>query len=230
MTYIPFVLLMVAGAEPVQVDRPVPLRRTSVSFQRALAARISATWEKVPLRTIVNRISDTQKVAVLLDRRIDPTQEPAVAVRKTTVLDTLKSVAGKVSAEAVVVGNVVYIGPPKSAAALTAAIKARTGELRKQTRGLPARERLKFAGRRTLHWNDLDRPRELVKSFAGKWGYEVQGLKTIPHDLWAGCTLPSVSAVEGLSLLLVQFDQTFRWQPKLQGIAVVPLKPAGKTP
>ncbi|MFQ5733999.1 MAG: hypothetical protein ACE5KM_18835 [Planctomycetaceae bacterium] len=230
MAVLALILLQSAAEEPVRSQRPVPKRHTSIAFQRALTRnKLTFTRQDVPLRSVLRDISKSAKIAILLDRRIDPTHHLKLTVKRTSVLDTLQLIAKQVSAQTAVVGNVVYIGSQQRAAALNAAVKARSADLRKQTRALPIRERLRFSRRRTLHWNDLDRPRDLVRTFAGQWNFQVDGLEKIPHDLWAGCTLPSVSSLQGLSLILVQFDLTFRWKPGLKAIVIVPLAKAPDT-
>jgi hypothetical protein len=39
----------------------------------------------------------------------------------------------------------------------------------------------------------------------------VRDLDLVPHDLWAGASLPASNFAEALSLVLIQFDLTFAW-------------------
>lgn len=205
----------------VDVDGATPALHTAGGFERALTQRVTVDWS-IPLREAVRTIIKTQKVAVLLDRRIDPTQKLKLKLEKKTLLQVIDAVANAVGARTAVVGNVVYVGPPRSVAALSAALKARAVELRGLFRRLPAARRRALVGRRTLHWHDLDAPRDLLKRHAGDYGVTVDNLQRIPHDLWAGGTLPAMSITQSLSLVLTQFDLTFGWKKDARGIEIVP--------
>jgi len=220
-------LTALAAEEPVNVDRPQPRLRVALAFDRALAGKISTRRRDAPLRKTLRDISEATKIAILLDRRIDPGHKTTITLNRVSVLESVEAIAKTASADVAVLGNTVYVGPPQAVEQLDDLLKQRSAELRRVLRGLPRRKRLTLTRRRTLHWSDLARPRDLVKEFAGEYKLPVAGLDKIPHDLWAGSTLPSVSVSQGLSLLLIQFDLTFRWKPAATGIELVPIpKPA----
>lgn len=214
---------IVVSGPAVQVNRPVPRLLTGRALKRALASKITLTQQRVALRTILNAISATWEIGILLDRRIDPTQRIAPSLNETPLKDGLAAIAKAASARTAIVGNAIYIGPPASAAALETVVAKRTSEWRKAVRSWPRARRRALLAHPTLHWNDLDRPRDIVKKFATKFGLAVDGLDKVPHDLWAGATVPACSVSQGLSLLLVQFDLTFRWKRDGSGIQIVPL-------
>jgi hypothetical protein len=217
----------------VQVNRPVPRLLTSRAFHLALASKITVEWkhghqQRIELRTVLDGIAKKWNIGILLDRRVDPTRKIALSLNMTPLKDGIAAIARAASARTVIVGNVVYIGPPASVALLESVVAKRGSEWRKAARTWPRTRRRALLAHPTLHWNDLDRPRELVKNFAAKFRLTVDGLDKIPHDLWAGATVPGCSVSQGLSLLLVQFDLTFRWKPDGSGIVIVPL-PIRKT-
>jgi hypothetical protein len=220
-------LAMILSQPAVQVKRPVPRLLTSRAFKRALSEKVTAKWRNVPLRKVLNGITSTWKVGLLLDRRIDPTQTITLAVEAMPLQDVIAEIARPASAQAVTEGNVVYIGPPKVATGLEKLVEKRASEWRAAAKSWPRARRRALIALPTLHWNDLDRPRDIVKSFAAKFRLTVTGLDKVPHDLWAGATIPACSVSQGLSLLLVQFDLTFRWKPDGSTIEIMPL-PATK--
>ena len=219
-------LSLAAGDEKVEIDRPLPRLHVSQSFSRALTQKVKAKWRNVPLRQVLRNLSDSRRIAILLDRRIDPTRKTTLVLNGVKLLDGIAAIARSAAAQVAVVGNAVYVGPPKSVSALMLQMKKRSSESSRLSLKLPRSRRLALSRRRTLHWNDLDRPRDLVKKFAGQFKLKVAGLDKIPHDLWAGNTLPTMGVTRGLSLLLVQFDLTYRWQPDGSGIAIVPIPKA----
>ena len=207
----------------VQLKRPAPRLNTSRAFQRALTEKVTANFLDAPLRRGLAGISAKWKVAILLDRRVDPTRKITLSLKETPLKDAIAAIAKSVSARTAIVGNTIYIGPASAVAALDDVIEKRGAEWRNAAKSWPRARRRALIAHPTLHWNDLDRPRDLVKEFAAKFGLTVDGLDKVPHDLWAGATFPACSVSQGLSLLLVQFDLTFRWKPDGSGIEIVPL-------
>ena len=222
-----FVLLasctLSAGAGPeVSLDRPAQARHVSKQFEKVLGQRLSASWQNIRLRDILRRVEADREIAILLDRRIDPDRLLEIDLNDLPVLAGLEKIAERVSARVSVVGNVVYIGPPESAAKLRTLVRLRSVELFGESAEVPKRRQFALARRRTVHWNDLDRPADLVGQIAQQYGLDVEGLPQVPHDLWAGATLPDADAFEALSLVLIQFDLTFAWTAQAGGIRIIP--------
>ncbi len=216
--------LLSASANPkVLLDRPAAKRNVSKQFEQAMTQRISASWQNVALRDVLRRISTDRGVAILLDRRIDPDHLLEIDLNDLSVLVCLVKIAERVSARVSVVGNVAYLGPIHSAAKLRTLVRLRSDELFGESARLPKGRQFALARGRTVHWNDLDRPADLVGQIAGQYRLDVQGLHQVPHDLWAGATLPGAGAVEALSLVLIQFDLTFAWTKQAAGIRIVPV-------
>jgi hypothetical protein len=210
-------------------------------FQDALSQNVGRAWSGVTLRDVVRDLSQENKVAILLDRRIDPTREIGLSLPPTPLRDVIAELAQSVGAETAIVGNVVYIGPEDSAGKLRTLIDLRAKELTKLAAGAKvtskdAKDISAWRGRptsltqpKTFVWEDFDRPRDLLKQVAGKFRFEIDDLSNLPHDLWAGSAMPQVTAVEALSLLLIQFDATFEFHSDKAGVRVVPI-PADLSP
>ena len=232
-------LLNAAAETEAVLDRPVPPRIVSTKLEKTLDQAFSPSWNNVELRTILRSISRAGQIAILLDRRIDPTVILAVDFNNQTIRTGLEEIAERVSAGATVAGNTVMIGPPESMAKLRTLVKLRFDELSDKSLKLPKRRRFNLSRRRTIHWNDLDRPRDLIQQIAARYRLEIRGLEKVPHDLWAAATLPKVNCGEALSLILIQFDLTFAWTERAAGIEIVPVpqhvaiekayQPRGKT-
>ena len=191
---------------------------TGPPFKTELQRAISASWDNVPLRDVLKRISGNHGVAILLDRRIDPGQRVNIEIRNATVLETIRRVAQHVSAGISLVNNLVYVGPSSSSHILRTLIELRTRELFDQQDALPRGRVIELSRRRTIRWNDLDRPGELMQQIADRYRLKVKPNDRIPHDLWAAATLPDANCVESLSLILTQFQQTFTWTDGAAGV------------
>ncbi|MCX7419787.1 MAG: STN domain-containing protein [Planctomycetia bacterium] len=207
-------------------------------FHKVLDQSTGLTWSGDSLRNALQELSRSKKVAILLDRRIDPTQELKLSRANIPLRDLIVAIADFVGAGSTVVGNVVYVGPKPSAERLTLLIKLRGQELAqlaatksapmakeaKEPKNLWQTRAAKFKDQRTLSWVDFDHPRELLQQLETRYQFEIEQLDKIPHDLWAGNSLPQVTAAEALSLLLIQFGSTFQFLPDRAAIRIVPLR------
>lgn len=197
---------------------------TGAPFRTALNQPLGGAWTGVSLRQVLSEISRQRKVAILLDRRIDPTQELSLSPPNAALNNLIAVVAGSVGAGSATIGNVVYVGPKESADRLKLLIDLRGKELAQLASKGPWQTRFaKLKELRTLSWSDFDRPRDLLQQLATRHQLDIDNLDQVPHDLWAGNSLPQVTAVESLSLLLVQFGSTFEFLPDRAAIRIVPL-------
>ena len=197
---------------------------TGAPFRAALNQPLGGAWTGVSLRQVLNELSRQRKVAILLDRRSDPTQELSLSPPNKALRDLIADVAASAGAGAATIGHVVYVGPKESAERLKTLVDLRGKELAKLASGGLWQTRFaKLKELRTLTWNDFDRPRELLQQIAARHQLNIENLEQVPHDLWAGNSLPQVTAVEALSLLLVQFGSTFEFVHDRAAIRIVPL-------
>lgn len=220
-----------AANQPVKIRPKQPAEKLLIdrALRVKLNSGIEAEWEKVPLRRILRRITGSMKIAILLDRRIDPSLQPVISLKKESLKSGIAVIAKKVSAEITQVGNTVYIGPAKTVAALPKLIQTRTAEYQKIRRTLSKTRRAVLDKERTLHWHDLDTPKKIIAQIGKTYDIKIIGLEKIPHDLWAGSTLPSATFTEQLSALLIQYNLTFQWSPRpgpprTIEVKIVPLK------
>jgi hypothetical protein len=229
----PLAAFVVSGALLNAVTSPAAEPLAGKKFDEALNQKIVRAWgggESDSLRMALQQPTESSRVSILLDRRVDPTQSVTLALPATPLRDVIVALAQSAKAEAVVVGSVVYVGPEASAKKLRTLIELRKEELSKlagtakKTDKSPWRNpAVSLTQPRTFAWQDFDRPRDILKQVSGKLKLEIDGLDKLPHDLWAGASLTQVTAVEALSLLLVPFEQTFEFVPDRAAIRVVPI-------
>lgn len=217
------VTILLAAPPEVLLDQPIPVLQTDVRFRQELERPISASWGGAELRSLLRRITADRQVAILLDRRIDPNQELTLDVQDRTLRDALAEIASHCGAEMSVAGNVVYLGPSASAAKLRTLIELRSSELHRSSSGIAKSRQVDLAARKTIHWNDLDRPADVLRQISERFKVKILNSEAVPHDLWAGATLPNVTAAEALSLVLIQFDLTFEWTDAATAVRLVPM-------
>ena len=206
-----------AAQTDVDLDLPVRTLKYGRDFRLEIEKKLWASWQNVPLRSVLRRISDDRKLSILLDRRIDPTQLVTAQIKNESVLAAVRLVAKNVGADVRVVGSTIYVGPPVGCGKLRTLIELRSQQLLSKS----SKTDLRLTKRRVFHWNDLDAPIDLIREVANRNSLELSGFNRIPHDLWAGVTLPSVNAIESLSLILIQFDLTFDWIDGTHGVSIV---------
>jgi hypothetical protein len=203
----------------VQLNRERPKLNSGIRFRQQIRKmRMTASWSRVSLRHVLKRISDQGQVAILLDRRVDPSQEIAIEVQDKSLVEAIRAVARKQNADVCVLNSAFYVGPAVDAAKLRTLIHLRSNELFQLSKRLPRGRYFDLTRRKALHWNDLDRPVDVLNQISVLFKIKDVDHKVVPHDLWAGATLPRVNAVESLSLFAIQYGLTFRWRADTSGV------------
>jgi len=222
----------VAAAEPIESTGSLAKRPLLFGsrFRQALAQRVSVSWvnsstdrlRQHTIRHITRRSQALWRVAIVLDRRIDPSSELEVEANDQPVREVLDSLAQPLGAGTSVVGNTVYIGPATDAHVLRTLVHLRNAELDPDLEGPNTAVRIARLRRAaTIRFEDLTSPGEVLEQIARHWKLDIQSADVIPHDLWAGAELTRVTAVEALSLVLIQYGLTFRWTRGGAGIRIV---------
>lgn len=189
------------------------------SFQRELEKPISTTLSRAELRSFLRTLSAERRVAILLDRRIDPGTEIDANLPPSEFQEALRTIAVQAGGGVSVVGDTVYVGPRTSTGIVRTVVALREAELGEMSDRLGRRE-FELAENHTFAWDDLERPADLLLRIAQRYGLTVEGIEHVPHDLWSGSTMTGVTAVEALSLILIQFDLTFEWIGDADGVRV----------
>lgn len=202
-------------------------------FRLALNKPIGRAWSEDPLREVLRQLSHDRNIAIVLDRRIDPSHALSLSPPDATLRELFDAIAQAIDAEAIEVGNVIYIGPRKSARVLPVLIAARGEELARlstakmTTPAMPANSwngRLAaLSQRKSFVWADFERPRDLLNQTATKFQIKLENPEDLAHDLWPAGALPQATAIEALSLILIQFEATFEFLPEQKSIRIVPL-------
>ncbi len=191
----------------------------SAALQKQLRREISVVWVGTPLRRALDGLSQTRRVAVLIDRRVDPDQKVDLKLDEVPLGAALRDVARSRDLGVSVVNTVVYFGPPRVARQIRTIAALRTEEVRR----LPPTVTRKFLLPGRIAWDDFATPGELLQRLADENRLTLLGLDRVPHDLWAGADLPPLSLVERITLIAIQFDLTFEVSPDGQTVRLVPM-------
>lgn len=191
---------------------------TDSRFEDKLASPVSVLWADNSLRESLLDFGRAQQIAVYLDRRIDPGGKLDLAARNMPIGEILREVARRRNLGVSILGDVVFLTLPHSARRV-----ATVAELRRQDlQNLGRASARKFAAKERFAWSDFATPREILQQLAEGHGLEVVHLEQIPHDLWPAADLPPMTLVDRLTLVLEQFDMTFRVAADGRRIAAVP--------
>lgn len=177
---------------------------------------LTAAFENAELRETLRRLGPERQLAVLLDRRIDPNQTVTFSMQQEPLRKGVSRLAEDHGAELVLTDNVAYLGPPERARWLRTAIvqaeRAMATEANKRL--VPTRKR--------IAWEDLATSRAILDQLGVTFQLKFDNPERVPHDLWAGATLPDVTPAEALTLVLIQFDLSWTWQPKTRRVTIIP--------
>jgi hypothetical protein len=94
---------------------------------------------------------------------------------------------------------------------------------REEARKLPTAAQRSCLQPMNFGWSDFDGPREILARLSKSSGVEIVGAEQVPHDLWAKADLPGMALSDILTLVLGQFELTFKFTSDGTGIMVVPM-------
>ena len=111
-----------AAQEPIQWQ-------TGEQFERQLEQPVGITWSGQALRAGLKSLSERNRVAVLLDRRVDPGQELQLEIKDQTLREAFDRVAEDRRMGLSLLGSVAYFGPTATAERLRTVAALREQEI-----------------------------------------------------------------------------------------------------
>lgn len=182
--------------------------RVGTALRQELDSEFLATWSGVPLRSLLSNVAKQRRVAIWLDRRVDPGRTIDFSPRDLTLRETLDQLAHQTLCYASLVGPVVYFGPVRSCENLAtlAAIK------RAEVQRVPRPRGAKLLAEKAWSWPERTEPRTLVEQLLDEAGVTARNLpETVPHDLWPAQELPPLAWADRLTLVLAGFGLTYEF-------------------
>ncbi len=202
---LPTLIVCASAATALCVAEPVAWL-TDRELAQKLGAPLKVSWHQTPLSRALESLASTQRVAIVRDRRIDPSQELTFTIDGVPLSKGLENLAAHIEAGYAQLGSVAYIGPPEVAERIASLAALRQDEARQAS--VDIREKLLLL--RTWAWSEAAEPRALLDELAREAGVEIVNPQRIPHDLWPSADLPLLNWGDRLTLLAAQFDLTFR--------------------
>ena len=221
----------IAGERAAYVPAPklsTDLPSTAVATGPRLGRRLQellpgVSWKQAILRDALDQLAESHALAIVRDRRIDPTTLVDLAASNVTLQDVLSSLADPADAQVRVVGNVVYLAPRDIAEVVRTLVALREEELASERFRRFSQRQTALRRDQTVRWADLTKPSDALSLVAKQFDLQIENPELVPHDLWEHSVLASMTAAEMLSLILIQFDLTFEWGSDLGSVRLVPL-------
>lgn len=189
-------------------DRPAFVR--GGEFRKAWNSPVRARLDKEPLRSALQQLCSTTKLAWMVDRRLDPDQGVTWTPEAATPLsEFLPELLRTIEADCVVVGDTVIVGPEASIRWLRTLVEIQRTEL--LTKAGSAKLVQSLSRPQDLHWGELAEPKLLVGELAQRAKVSLTGAELIPYDLWGSGDLVGLTPGEALTVLAGQYDFQFQW-------------------
>ncbi|HEY2761845.1 MAG TPA: STN domain-containing protein [Pirellulales bacterium] len=211
-----YVALWIPCATSVGADTPWV---TGEALGRALTRKIDLAWSNIPLRGALVELAKSQKIAVILDRRVDPGEKIELSLDAVPLAEAIQRIASREQIGSTLLGSIAYFGPVATAERLKTIAALRKNDVE----ALPSATRATWRRSAPMKWDDLARPRELLAALAQENGLKIEGLDQIPHDLWAAVDLPPLPLADRLTLVLCQFDLTFEIEADGLSLRLAPM-------
>lgn len=194
-----------------------PAYRSDVAA--ALDTRVDVRWENVNFLPALNRLCDVHRLALFVDRRLDPSARLTASYRGVRLREVLADVAKKQEGGLSVLGSVAYIGPAEAAER----IRTLAELVQRDVRQLPKARQRTLTRPRAVSWHRLDTPRDVLASICEEYELGVTNPDDLPYDLWDARQLPPLRCSDQLCLVLIGFDLSFAWAETGQSIRLVPI-------
>jgi hypothetical protein len=207
-----------AGLESIDWQSGAALKR-QLALPTSVDWTEGPTWPAPPLRKTLLGLARANRVAIVVDRRVDPDLKLRLSLRDVPLEDVLRQAAASLGLGMTKLGPLVYFGPPAYTARLRTLAEMHLDEVR----ALPNEAGRKLTAIDRLAWDDFAEPREILGQLAEKSRLRIVGLERVPHDLWPAAELPPLALTDRLTLLLGQFDLGFEVSPDGDAITLAPL-------
>lgn len=177
---------------------------------RLLEEQVAFVWENKPLRAGLESLSETHRISIWLDRRVDPGQLVSFQMRgdasERTLLACLRQIAESSGAEVGLIENVVYIGPKGSVARVQLAAVSLHDAICTQNQSSDTQLL-------ELRWEELATYNDLLDQIS--LGFKVRLSGELPHDLLhAGKLQTPASIATQLALVCGGFDRQANLQSR----------------
>ena len=199
---------------------------TGKDLQTALATNIS--WSSIGSE-LGNQLRDLQAqtgVVILRDRRIDPHRPISVKTDFVPRVQVLKQISSAIPDGAFcVTENFACVGPADAIYRLPILLSHNADQVNSLRKKTDAALFRRLTAKIDASWEQLSEPRQILLDHAKTAGAVIKNPDAIPHDVWAQERLPRMSFAESATMILNQFDLTFKLAGDQAELTIVPIDP-----
>lgn len=210
-------LVYAQGDLPVLVESKQATFLSGKKLDRKILQEFSVWWRDGELRDRLMAFSNSEKIAIMLDRRVDPSTLMNVGIEKRTVEQIFWRVSEAAEIGVCRIEDCYYFGPVDTVVALPVALES----LSRQAKKVSRRSAVKWTVKRPVRTGQIVATKELIKAIASKHGFTINGLQELPHDLWFSVSLPPTSVLGQMQLMLAGFGKTFKINPDGKSITII---------
>jgi len=213
------------GCKPAHSFAEEPVRdATGADFMRQLNRPLLVTQDFTPLAEILDRLAEDRKVAILLDRRIDPERLVRVDVNSPFFDRGIETLVSPIPAAAVVVlADTVFVTRSETAETLRTRVALAEQKLEQLSKSSLQRQ-LALSRKLEWQWKMLSAPRDVLIDFASRFEIKIENPEAIPYDLWRPGRIAHASLIPGVLMIATQYDRDLEWVDA-ETIRLVPLDP-----
>ncbi len=171
-------------------------------LNQGLKRKISLSWSATPLRDSLRNLSRQQKIAVFLDRRVDPGQLIELQTDLLPIEEIFFIIADKADIAVCRMGNLFYFGPRAEVAGLRWIRQSHIENAKK----LPASSRRILFSPGSISWTQLSQPHDVLINLTDESEITL-GDVNVEHDLWPAYDLPPLILLDRLLVLTYGFNQ-----------------------
>ena len=205
------------GDSPVLVETQKAKYLTGQKLDRRKLQPLSLWWKDAGLRDRLKAFSETQNIAIMLDRRVDPNTIVNLGIENRTVEQIFLRISAPANIGVCRIEDCYYFGPVDTTIALPIAMDT----LFRQAKKVARRSKVKWTVKRPVRTGPIVATKSLIEAVATKHGFTVNGLEELPHDLWYSVSLPPTSVLGQIQLMLAGFDKTFEIDPDGKSITII---------
>jgi hypothetical protein len=169
--------------------------------QRNSLTGISASWDESPLRAQIRQFAAQRRMAVLLDRRIDPSPTQTYSFADKTAEQIFWAVAEQNDLGITKIDDLLYVGPSET----TDRLKHVLAQQKKKLSKIDKTGRKRWLKKIEIRWKDATTTDD-IETWLQQKGIVIDG--SLPHDVMAAADLPPLPLIDIMGIILAGFDLT----------------------
>jgi len=218
------VLLLLSSVAAEAAPRQTPWLTGRALEHQLSNSRMTVHQSGQTLRRVLTNLSlraaAPHRIALFLDRRVDPDQIVELKVKDVSLAELLNQLTTQHALKIARLGPVIYLAPGDKADRLAQLALEQRRELRK----LPAARHRELVREKPARWDDLATPGEILHKITTEAKLTIENPETLPHDLWPAAELPPMAVADQLTLVLFGFELSYGIASDGSSVRIVPIE------